>query len=815
MSPLNNKLIEEIQNSPLVSALIDLTQEYSRDYEFPRQNLLREIRRNDLYYMGIQDIWISDNANDWRNFTDIGSLGEDPSNANLNADFNFKFINIYRAYADSLIAALGVQVPATRFLPEDADNIDDVLTADAYGKIASLIRKNNKAKLLLIKTLAILYNHGCVVLYNYCDRDSKYGQVSKPERGVLNRAQVDEICSVCGNIISSEVLPAEIVEDIEALENQPEPEVDGNKTLFCPNCNNTVQPLTEVKNNLKEGIVDFTQINKIQEKIKAYGLSHAAFPPYVTSQEQIPIFHLAEEQDTSLVEEIYPHLKGLIPETNTDTPELNKWARQNYLYYGELPKHTCTVNEYWIRPWAFNRIVDDSYIVEFLQKENIIPSDIISPDVIDNPDVDNSVDGVLPDNSSDTENINRLSEYLKEKYPTGLRLVLIGEDLYAEHHEENLDDHITISICPTQEWLVAKSTGSEMIPIQDIKNDLVNLKLDTVEHGITENFIDQNIIDWNRYSKVEQRPGNAFPVNSSPNSALSNSFHQTKPASLSQEVEKFDESIMKDGQQVSGALPSLWGGNMDSDTAAEYSMSRTQALQRLLNVWAAICVLFSEMECKAVKDYAKNLNYDERYTTKNGSSAKNVWIKQIELKGAIAEIEAEASETMPLTWGQKNDLIFKLMGLNNEKVNEILGHPENIGKVATYVGSDELYIPGDDQRNKQLAETNEMINSIAQLGQVSPEAIQMMMQSGQPTVQIEPDVDDHEIHSEVCKAFLVSMEGQALKRDNPEAYLNILLHKKQHDAILAMQMKEMLAQEAKLNGDEQKDKNHVESPTIN
>lgn len=54
----------------------------------------------------------------------------------------------------------------------------------------------------------------------------------------------------------------------------------------------------------------------------------------------------------------------------------------------------------------------------------------------------------------------------------------------------------------------------------------------------------------------------------------------------------------------------------------------------------------------------------------------------------------------------------------------------------------------------------------------------------QSTVQIEPDLDDHEIHKSVLIDFLSSDTGQDLKADNPGAYANCLAHLQAHNQFM-------------------------------
>jgi len=57
-----------------------------------------------------------------------------------------------------------------------------------------------------------------------------------------------------------------------------------------------------------------------------------------------------------------------------------------------------------------------------------------------------------------------------------------------------------------------------------------------------------------------------------------------------------------------------------------------------------------------------------------------------------------------------------------------------------------------------------------------------------PSIEIEPDVDNHQVHMAICKSWLVSEAGRLAKIENPEGYKNVLLHMKQHLMLVQMQM---------------------------
>jgi enhancing lycopene biosynthesis protein 2 len=63
----------------------------------------------------------------------------------------------------------------------------------------------------------------------------------------------------------------------------------------------------------------------------------------------------------------------------------------------------------------------------------------------------------------------------------------------------------------------------------------------------------------------------------------------------------------------------------------------------------------------------------------------------------------------------------------------------------------------------------------------------------QPSIPIEPEVDNSEIHIEVIRAWANSDEGMEAKKFNPNGYANVIAHLQQHLAVQAQQMEQEAA----------------------
>jgi hypothetical protein len=259
------------------------------------------------------------------------------------------------------------------------------------------------------------------------------------------------------------------------------------------------------------------------------------------------------------------------------------------------------------------------------------------------------------------------------------------------------------------------------------------------------------------------------------------------------------------GQMVSGALPSLFGGQMSgSRTASEYSMSRAQALQRLQGTWKMLLLWWKQVFGKVIPMYIKEMKDDEKQVKKDEfGNFINVFVRMAELQGKIGSVELEANENLPITWNQQKDSIMELFGMNNDQIMATLMSPENMPYIKRAIGLNDYVIPGEDDRQKQYEEIQLLINSEPIEMPPDPMMEQQAMMAGLPapppvrlpSIEAQMDVDNHLLEADICRRWLVSDAGRLCKLENPAGYENVLLHMKMHkDMDMQMQMMQMQQQ---------------------
>jgi len=525
----------------------------------------------------------------------------------------------------------------------------------------------------------------------------------------------------------------------------------------CASCGRMVIPQKESQTIPITRLIGVTKHPKTRVCMEVYGGLFVKVPVWARNQSECSYLIYSYETHYANVIERYPDLRDKLQKGGASYDQYEQWGRTSPQYRGEHPINNVTVRNCWFRPSAFNILNEDE------------------------------------------------CKELKKKYPDGVK-VCVANDLIAHAENEAMDDCWTLTYNPLSDYIHFDPVGLLLTSVQDITNDLISLTLQTIEHGIPQTFADPKVLNFKSYREAEVIPGGIYPATPKSGKSLSDGFYEVKTATLSQEVLPFAQKVQELGQVVSGALPSLFGGQMSgSRTASEYSMSRAQALQRLQTTWKMLTMWWKDVFGKVIPMYMKEMQDDERQVKKDEfGNFVNVFIRMSEIQGKIGNVELEANENLPITWNQQKDVIMELLALNNEGIIAGLASPENMPYMKRAIGLSEYVIPGEDDRNKQIEEIQQLINSEPIEIPPDPMMMQQAMMRGMPpppptrlpSVEANLDVDDHQLEGDVCRRWLVGDAGRLCKTENPLGYENVLLHMKMHkDLLMQEQMQQQMMQQ--------------------
>lgn len=748
-----------------ITCLKDVVDHFYKEDTAVRDRQVRVARQLKLFWENFQRTWYSEVAHDWRVWDIQMSQGESDDQA-----FYDKPVNIFRAYLESIIAALSVTVPPIKCFPDDADNPSDLSTARAGDKISQLVFRHNDAPLLWIHGLFVFATEGMVACYNYSRKNSEYGTYEDKKYEEIEEMHEYKICPNCGNEIDDRIVSAEEDEFQPDDEDAMLHDVQFNEGAeLCPQCMAIVDPELQRTPLIITRLVGVTQQPKSRQCMEVFGLLNVKVANYARKQCDSPYLMYSYEDHFANVLEKYPDLRddnekggNIMGGLGQGVELYERWARLSPQYRGEYPINNVTCREIWLRPAAFNVLDKDK------------------------------------------------AKELKALFPDGAKVCMVNDE-YASSCNESLDDHWTLTYNPLSDYINHDPIGLLLVTLQDITNDLISLILQTIEHGIPQTMVDPGVLDTEAYRQLEATPGSLIPTKPlGSNKKVSDGFYEVKTATLSSEILPFANMVQQLAQQVSGALPSLFGGAMQGggETASEYSMSRAQALQRLQTTWKTLTIWWKNIFGKVIPQYMKDVVTDERDVQRNkDGSFVNVVIRRAEMEGKLGRVELEANENLPLTWSQIKDTVMKLVESGNEQLLAILGSPENLPVIRDALGLTDFYIPGEDERTAELEEITQLLNSEPQ--EIPPDPM-MMMQAQvngmpppeperMPAIMPDEELDNHAFRFEIDKAWLVSEAGRQAKIDNPPGYENVLLHAKAHKQMDMMQQMQQAMQQAQMN----------------
>ena len=741
----------EVQN-----LLKQVVEHFDAEDRSVRERQLREWRRLKLLWEGFSRVWYSEVAHDWRVW-DETATGSD-----TDQEFYDKPVNIFRAYLESIIAALSITIPGIKCFPDDAENPLDLMTAKAGDKIALLIGRHNNVPLLWLHALYIVCTEGMVACYTYPREDKKYGEYEEKEYEDVEEEAY--ICPYCNARLADDVMSSHIADEFGPGDSDVALHdlIVGQGKKLCPECASLLDPELQKSKLIITRLTGTTKKAKSRVCMECYGGLYVKIPSYACKQEDVPYLFFSYETHYSnaiarygtLRDQMSPSGKAGISAGGQYDP-YESWSRLSPQYKGEYPINNVTVRNCWLRPSSF----------EVLNEED--------------------------------------ARTLREKYPDGAKVVLIN-DLYADDCNENLDDSWTLMYDPMSDFLHKKPMGSMLVNVQEITNDIISLALQTIEHGISQTFADPGVLNFEQYRQTEVLPGGVYPAVAKSGKALGEGFFETRTATLSQEVLPFFQQIQALGQMASGALPSLFGGQIEgSKTASEYSMSRAQALQRLQNTWKMLTIWWKDTFSKAIIIYIKEIKEDERQVEQDEKgNFINVFVRIAELEGKLGRVELEANENLPVTWSQRKDTYMKLLEQQNPVILEALTAPENIKNLVEAIGLEDFTVPGQDDVDKQHEEIRLLINSEPIMQPPNEQQILEAMMAGQPanpielpSVEVDYELDNHTIEAGICRSYLVGPAGRLLKVENLDGYRNVLLHMKAHTEASRMKaMEDMMRQ---------------------
>jgi hypothetical protein len=711
---------DEPQNSASLSEedqqrLIALVRSYKDQWSQDRVVLMQRCLQNLEFFKGNQFISFGPGDADFFSAVDWMNRGEHAQDAD-DKDLYQYCNNFYQMLATGFVAALAPQVPKSKWMPEDAEQLTDVTTAKAAQTLIGIIEQQNREQSLLKQQLLYLYTTGAVFRHTrYVVDGERAGTTREP---VFNETETQLApdryhCFHCGATSAAS-------------------EMEGQR---CPNCS---RPLGEDSFFPAEyGPV----IQKVGEEEVPNGMVaqnlysplEVDCDPAANTLRQTPILNLEVEVHLGALRAAYPDMYEQISASPSSelssNGSIDRIARQQvYAQTGAassiLQDQRPTLSRTWIQPWAF-----------------------------------------------DLEDDREFGERMRAEYPSGLLLVSTGAT-FLSAREASLTQEWTWAGTHEGFGLFPPSIGDVVVPFQKRYNDMANIVhefMDRCSSGVT--LANADLIDTKSLQGKPMLPGVLNLVKLKRTGApgsfrMADALYQFQ-FQMHEEAFSYLDKLAYNAQMFAGIPPQVYGGAGDPsiETFGGQQQQLNSALGKLNIYWENLKEEHAQADELAVNCAKDNLTADmKQVILERGSEFRNNYIRLDDLQGSV-HAYADTDQGLPVTAAELRQRWMDLMQAagSNPLAQAIFDDPTNQEQAATALGVPNMVVPGAAMRAKVL----QVIDKLLQAEPIPGPGGQV-----RPTIMPDKDIDDFTVLKQVVRQYC--QENADIPDENPAGWQNLL-----------------------------------------
>lgn len=614
---------------------------------------VKDVRLAEMYWSGSQYNWWSTTLGQWQSSAQGGiSTG---NNDELDDMPRFQYVtNIYQSYGLSWIAVLSATPPRIRFFPDDAEDGDDVETAEGYTTLTECIERWNPPSKLLQDAAYFAWTGGLVGAYvRYVSDSDKYGteEIKDMEMGHSEVEPETLKCQSCG---------------WSAPADYAQPPVP------CPKCGQeltgdniaSAQTAPQVQESESE------EISKGREVITIVGALNLKRPQWVQSQAEYHYLGYEREVHYSQAKAAYPDVADKIKGGSMASGDeaYRRIARlslqqgtNSQSQTGDALANLVTVADVWFRKSAF-------FMVEDVE----------------------------------------VRKQLISTFPKGCHVTFAG-DVYCKSSSESMDEHWVVKHALPGQGQHRPAVGSSTISLQDRFNTMCNISMETYEYGLPITYRAQDTFDVDANQEQQAEPGSEVPIQLKPDQNIQNRIMTSRTDSVSPDMQKHMMDLMGPmAQFISGAQASSFGAEEGGagETAAGYKMMREQSLGRMGIVYSNMKQFYADIMTIGCEDLKENCAGKVGVSVKGstGEFETNA-IDVTQLKGT-AKAHPEGSENFPVLWEQRRETFMQLV--DSPQGQALMTDPDNQALGLEIIGIKGLVLPMAAARTKAIKTIKEL-----------------------------------------------------------------------------------------------------------
>ncbi|MGB8538937.1 MAG: hypothetical protein WCD57_21120 [Acidobacteriaceae bacterium] len=722
---------DEPQNSAQLSEedqqrLIGLVRSYKDQWSQDRVVLMQRCLQNLEFFKGNQFISFGPGESEFFNALDWMNQEEHAQDAD-DKDLYQYCNNFYQMLATGFVAALAPQVPKSKWMPEDAEQLADVTTAKAAQTLIDIIERQNREQSLLKQQLLYLYTTGAVFRHTRFVVDAeRAGTTREP---VFNETETQLApdryhCFHCGTTSPSAAMPLDGHRCTQCQRSL------GEDSFFPAEYGPVIQKVGEEE--VPNGMV----------AQNLYSPLEVDCDPAANNLRQTPLLNLEVEVHLGALRAAYPDMYEQISASPSSelssNGSIDRIARQQvYAQTGAassiLQDQRPTLSRTWIQPWAF-----------------------------------------------DLEDDREFGERMRAAYPSGLLLVSTGAT-FLSAREASLAKEWTWAGTHEGFGLFPPSIGDIVVPFQKRYNDMANILhefMDRCSSGVT--LANADLIDTKSLQGKPMLPGVLNLVKlkrtGAPGSVrMADALYQFQ-FQMHEEAFSYLDKLAYNAQMFAGIPPQVYGGAGDPsiETFGGQQQQLNSALGKLNIYWENLKEEHAKADELAVNCAKDNLTADMRQVIlERGSEFRNDYIRLDDLQGSV-HAYADTDQGLPVTAAELRQRWMDLMqaAASNPLAQAIFDDPTNQEQAATALGVPNMVVPGAAMRSKVLQIIDRLLHAEA-VPVVDP-------RTGRPTGQVRPTImpdkaiDDFTVLKQVVRQYC--QENSDIPDNNPAGWQNLLAY---------------------------------------
>ena len=626
--------------------------------------------------------------------------------------------NIYRGYCRKLCAVLGTRIPNAIAVPNDPTDEQDMKASRAANNAAQYVRMQTELQTLVLWLVFSLYNFGTSFWsMEWVEDGDKYGYKSVPQMAEEDTQMGGgHDCAQCGSQHDLSDTPPENCQDCGASM------ADSNyRAPFSASTPKNLPPKMIPKGALEIEITDGSEVSVPLDVDGMKGISGC----HRVRRER--------ECHKSTFLKKYPELRGAAnPDTSFDDSSAS-------MLYGESIRSAMASPIGIVRPKRENRWTE--------VQEDWSP---LEYEMVDEAD---------------------MRKLLQENFPEGLRITAVRGRI-VDLEARNIYDHWQECQPEPTKRIMADPLGDDWTVAQDILNNILNQCNETVERANEPGFADPTRVDLDAWQRRRSNPTDLIPALRPAGGTLADLIYRPQPVEFSNQAMPFRDKVEQTGQQISGELEVIWGGDTSDPTARQTELKTNAAIRQLSVIWVMIGKSLERVYEKACKILAENedgvLAFSKNKADEYGKF-ESVSVVIEDLKGGNYHFEAD--EAIPMTWGQQRDLLMWMLDKPSELLQAWgLGDPMNIFEFKELLGMPGMRVPNLASRDKGMEVIAQLIQASAVPGPPGPDG-----QPGPKQSSVQPAwEDDATFLSKLVKDYLT--DNFELAQQNPDGYENVQLY---------------------------------------